>query len=194
MRTALLASVAAVLILASWLAWLDANLDREILPDEITSSGAIVVAASIASSLAFWLLFSLPSRRYGARGAVLCVITGASLSLPFYTFLSPAAGMIVGAVAGFSASRLQRRMDDPPGKRPMKIAAMTLASSFLGLVAIGLASHNPPLWEGGFSPWLGWGPIRDSGPVLLVYADSLVALLISAASLSATALLVRTRG
>ena len=76
----------------------------------------------------------------------------------------------------------------------MKIAAMTLASSFLGLVAIGLASHNPPLWEGGFSPWLGWGPIRDSGPVLLVYADSLVALLISAASLSATALLVRTRG
>ena len=100
MRTALLASVAAVLILASWLAWLDANLGREILPDEITSSGAIVVAASIASSLAFWLLFSLPSRRYGARGAVLCVITGASLSLPFYNVPQPRRGNDSGGGGG----------------------------------------------------------------------------------------------
>ena len=170
------------------------ELRTKTLLDEITRGDATDLAASIASSLAFWLALSWRSGRYGLPGVTLPIITGASLALPFLGVLTPVAGMIVGAVAGFSASRLQRRMDDPSQGRPLKVALAALVAAYLGLVAISLASHSPPLWEGGFSPWFSYGPLDESGSKAL-FTDyrELLMLLVSAFFLAATVLFVYAR-
>lgn len=195
MRTALLALVAAFLVLAMWLQWLGTDSGGEVHLDGISRSGAIVTAISIASSIICWLLLSRLSGRYGVRGIILCIITGVSLVLPFLSVLGPSAGIVVGAVAGFAASRLQRRMDAPTQERTLKVAVPVLAAAYLALVATTLAVTSPPLWEdAGSSPWFFQLPGEDPGPgVLVVDYGALPPLLISAASLSATVLLVRTR-
>ena len=170
------------------------ELRTKTLLDEITRGGATDLAASIASSLAFWLALSWRSGRYGLSGVTLSIITGASLALPFLGVLTPVAGMIVGAAAGFSASRLQRRMDDPSQGRPLKVALAVLVAAYLALVAISLASHSPPLWEGGFSPWFSYGPREESGPeTLSIHPREFVVLLASASFLAATVLFVYAR-
>ena len=195
LRTALLALVAASLVLTMWLQWIGTDSDGEIRLDGISRSGFIVMAVSIASSLACWFLLSRLSGRYSVRGIILCIITGASLALPFLSVLGPNAGIVVGVVAGFAAFRLQRRMDVPAQGRSLKVAVPVLAAAYLVLVATTLAVTNPPLWEdAGSGPWFFWLPGEDPGSAVLVMDyDALAPLLISAASLSATVLLVRTR-
>lgn len=195
MRTALLALVAAFLVLTVWLQWTGTDSAGEIHLDGISRSGAIVTAASATSSLICWLLIARLSGRYGVGGIILCIITGVSLVLPFLSALGPSAGVVVGAVAGFAASRLQRRMDVTTQRRSLMVAVPVLATAYLVLVATTLAVTSPPLWEdAGSSPWFFWLPGEDPGSaVLVVDHGALAPLLISAASLSAAVLLVRTR-
>lgn len=172
--------------------WLRPGVGNGIAVDGIVTGAVAVLAATIVSSLVSWSAFSWTSRRFSFSGVLLCVITGASLALPFLDVLGPVAGLIVGVVAGFSASRLQRGMEDPSQGRPLKLAATTLVAAYLGLAAISLGAVSPPLWDGGFSPWFSYGYL-DGTEVLFFDFARLVPLLVSAPSLAATVLLIRAR-
>ena len=191
MRTALLALVVLFLVLVPLSVWLTEGSGSV---DGIPTGGPVVLGVTIALSIMSWSAFSWTSKRFSLSGVLLCVITGASLVLPFLSVLGPFAGIIVGIVAGFSASRLQRRMEDPSQNRQLKLAVMTLVAAYIGLTAVALGASSPHIWDtgDGIGAWTGT-PEGMEQQVLPFDLVGLVPLLASATSLGATVLLIRVR-
>ena len=138
MKTRLLAAIAAFLLLVPWAGMLDFDFGRfEV--DGIRVSAAVVMALTVFFSLVSWSALSWASKGIRPAGALLSVITGESLAVPFIEMLGPMAAVVVGVVAGFPAFMLQKKMIDPARNRPVVAAAATLAAAYLALIILLLA-------------------------------------------------------
>ena len=155
--TWLLSGMAAFLALVPWFVYAGLGSGGIIMADGVWYSAVIVLTISIVLSLVSWAALSCATKNITPQGVALGVITGASLVMPFLQVLGPMGGAVVGAVAGFAAFQLQRRISNRRG-RPLTIAMATLASAYLVLMVTVLAVQaTAPVWEAndGISTWSG---------------------------------------
>lgn len=185
-KTGLLMIVAASLMLVAWF-WLDFT------SNGITSSATIVLALALAFSAISWLVIS---RHITAHGAVLSVITGAALVIPFLSILGPMAGVCVGAVAGFVAFLFQKTMTHTKKGRPLAAAAATLAVTYLALsiLMIFVSTPSSSIWDigNGIGSWSGTpdGMVTPEPADVLVDGNWIVLFPVAIVPLVATVLII----
>lgn len=123
----------------------------------IPTSTVVVMTVAVLLSMASWSVLSLVSKSIRPAGVLLSVITGSSLIIPFIQVVGPMASVLVGAVAGFSAFMLQKKMPHPAGNRPVVIAAAALAATHLALILLILSVQSPHIWDtgDGIGSWTG---------------------------------------
>lgn len=155
-----LAAVAAFLLLVPWAGMLDFESDR-VQVDGIATSAVIVMALAVSFSMVSWSILSWASKSIKPVGILLSIITGAALVIPFIQVLGPTAGVLVGAVAGFSAFMLQKKTTNPTNNRPAVITYAALAAAYVGLTMLVLAAQSV---HDGIGAWSGTAEgIEESG-------------------------------
>ena len=154
----LLVTAAIFLVGSPWFHGLSFGLSNEVMIDGMTVSATIVITVTLAFSLASWSLLSWASKsNIALPGALLGIISGASLVNPFLQVLGPMAAVIVGVVAGFVAFMLQQKMNTPEKNRPLMVALTTLGAAYFVLSIIVLAVNGPHIWDtsNGIGAWSG---------------------------------------
>ena len=123
---------------------------------------------AVLSSIALWSALSWRLKSIKPVGALLSVITGASLIIPFIQVIGPMTSVLVGAVAGFSATMFQKRMPNPARNRPVMIAVITLASMHLILTLLILPAQSLHVWDtsDGTGTWTGTEEGIERGVVI----------------------------
>lgn len=124
--------------------------------DGISVHAAVAMTLAVLFSMVSWSVLSWVSKGIKPTGVLLSVITGASLMIPFIQVLGPMASALVGAMAGFSAFMLQKKMSNPARNRPVVIAAVTLAAAHLALTLL-ILSASSYIWDtgDGIGSWTG---------------------------------------
>ena len=72
--------------------------------------------------------------------------------------MGPMAAVIIGVVAGFVAFMLQKKITNPTQNKSLKIAAITVAASYLVLIMLFLAIQTNVIWDNtgnGIGSWTG---------------------------------------
>jgi Amt family ammonium transporter len=158
MRVTFLISITTFLVLIPWAQGLSVGTNNEVTVDGITTSAFIVMAITLTFSLISWFLFSWASKSIALSGALLAIISGAFLVIPFLQVLGPMAGIMVGIVTGFVAFMLQKKMNDGARNRPVIIAGSILGSAYVVLIIIVLTtSQISHVWDtgDGVGSWTG---------------------------------------
>jgi len=152
-----LACIATFLIVLPWLQGFDLGFINEVAVDGITVSALIVMIITLIFSLISWSLFSWASRNFRFAGILLALISGASLIIPFIQILGPMAAILVGAVGGFVAFMIQKRIFYPGNNRPILISFLTLLAAYIALGTLIAMSQSPHIWDtgNGIGSWIG---------------------------------------
>lgn len=157
MKTRFLIIITVFLLMLPWAKGLDFSPNNEVMVDGITTSAIIVMAVTVFFSLISWFLFSWASKTMILAGALLSIIVGASLLMPFLQVLGPMAGIVVGVVAGFAAFMLYKKAENPAKNLHVVVSAITIASAYLVLILMVLASQTISVWDtgNGVGTWTG---------------------------------------
>ena len=155
-KTGLLMAVAAFLVLVPWFEGSKFS-TNEFMVDGVATSAIVVLVVAIAFSLVSWLILSAISKDIKLLGIALGIITGAAMVIPFLQVLGPMAGVIVGAVAGFVAFLLQKKIANPTENRPLTAAAATLAATYFVVIAVVLTVQSTTMLDtgDGIGAWSG---------------------------------------
>ncbi|MDE0090273.1 MAG: hypothetical protein OXP12_02820 [Thaumarchaeota archaeon] len=150
-----MAAIAAFLLIIPWVDKVEFELGQ-IQVDGISVHAAVAMTLAVLFSMVSWSVLSWVSKGIKPTGVLLSVITGASLMIPFIQVLGPMASALVGAMAGFSAFMLQKKMSNPARNRPVVIAAVTLAAAHLALTLL-ILSASSYIWDtgDGIGSWTG---------------------------------------
>ena len=156
LKAGFLAAMAAFLLIVPWVGKVEFELGQ-VRADGMLTSAAVGMTLAVLSSMASWSALSWVSKSIRPAGVPLSVIAGASLVIPFMQALGPMMSVLAGAVAGFSAFMLQKRVPDPARRRPVVIAAVTLAATHLALVLLILSVPGSHIWDtgDGIGSWAG---------------------------------------
>ena len=163
MKTLSLLAIAGFLVLLPWFQGLNFEMN-EVMIDGVTISAITVMTITLVFSVLSWGLIAWATKSMSVHGILLGIISGASLVIPFLQVLGPMAGVILGVVAGFVAFMLQKSITAK--NRPVLIAAVTLASTYIALAGIVLASQSSVSWESGndIDSWTGTAEeLEESG-------------------------------
>ena len=149
-------AVAAFLVLVPWFEGSKFS-TNEFMVDGVATSAIVVLVVAIAFSLVSWLILSAISKDIKLLGIALGIITGAAMVIPFLQVLGPMAGVIVGAVAGFVAFLLQKKIANPTENRPLTAATATLAATYFVVIAVVLTVQSTTMLDtgDGIGAWSG---------------------------------------
>lgn len=157
--------IAAFLLLVPWAGWLDFDFGQLKVYGISISAPAVMVLA-VLSSVGTWSVISRIAKTVKIEGALLSIITGASLTIPVSEVIGPVTAVIAGAVAGFSAVMLQKKMTCPARNRPVVVAAGAMAAVYLVVVMSVLTVQSAYIWDtgDGIVSWIGTPEgIEESG-------------------------------
>lgn len=147
--------MAAFLLIIPWIDKVELEFGQ-VQVDGISVHAAVAMTLAVLFSTVSWSALAWMSKSIKPTGILLSMITGASLMIPFIQVLGPMTSALVGAVAGFSAFMLQKKMSNPARNQPVVIAAVTLAATHLALTFL-ILSASSYIWDtsDGIGSWTG---------------------------------------
>lgn len=151
-----MAAIAAFLLMVPWVGKVSFELGQ-VQIEGISISAVVTMTLAVLFSIVSWSALSWRSKNIRTVGVLLSVITAASLIIPFIQVVGPVTSVLVGAVAGFSATMFQKKMTSPTRNRPVVIATITLAATHLILTLLILSTQGSHVWDtdDGIGAWTG---------------------------------------
>lgn len=194
LKAGFLAAIAAFLLMIPWVDKVGLEFGQ-VQVDGISVSAAVVMTLAVLSAMASWSVLSWVSKSIRPAGALLSVITGTVLIIPFIQVIGPMTSVLVGAVAGFSAVMLQKKMPDPARNRHVVIAAVTLAATHLALMLLILSAQSSHIWDtgGGIGSWNGTAEVIEERGFVIKDEIGFAHLAVTVPSLATAVWIIRSK-